>query len=76
MMSSKKCYYAWMYGVPCYYDEISEQLMGRNRVWDWMLMRIAIPIDIARIWIMARLIPRYEPAFCFKITGEVKVLKG
>lgn len=56
-------HYASMYGIPCYFNEATNDIVGRNKLYDFML-DIIIRIDT--------LIPTNEDGFNIKLYNQIK----
>ena len=57
-MKREYTHYAKFYGIPCYFNEYTSELKGRNKVYAWLL-------DIA-VWIEAKY-PSSEYGFPIEI---------
>lgn len=56
-------HYAKFYGIPCYFNEHTDELDGRNLIYDKLLI-IAIFIEL--------IIPSNPNGFPIQITGKIK----
>jgi len=59
---SRYTHYATFYGVPCYWNENTQELDGRNMICELLLS--------AMVWIESNF-PSNEYGFPIKITGEI-----
>lgn len=59
----KYTHYAKFYGIPCYWNEHTDELDGRNLIYDRLLL--------VAIWI-ERNFPSNPNGFPIQITGEIK----
>lgn len=56
-------HYAKFYGIPCYFNDSNDELVGRNKIYD-LALDIAIFIE--------QLMPSNPDGFPIQITGEIK----
>lgn len=60
-------HYAWLYCVPCYWDDATQTLMGRNIVFDML-----IPV---LVFLHNYFVAPFQPdehGFPIRITGEIE----
>lgn len=61
---------AMFYFVPCYYIIETNELFGRNTLFDFMLTKIALPMHNMLIFLATHLDPSYIPNYPIKLNNK------
>lgn len=65
-------HYAWFRGVPCYWNNNTNELSGRNLLFDLALEWMAMPFDGLIQWLCILVSPDYDPGFAIRLTGCIE----
>ena len=68
---SKYTHYARVLYIPAYFNIETNEIVGRNWMYDFLINYVAFPIQASCIWVLSLLDPSYEPMWMIEIGDEI-----